>query len=193
MRQEQTDIVAVNHMLRVIGDAAINSLANPNKDAQIALNTLSGVATDVLSFGWWFNHDESLLLIPDTDGIIHIPANTLVIDPVDPSIKFASRSGKLYDVQKQTFIHEESVYVELISFVELEDMPYVAFSAILHKAAYDFASDLEADEVQLERLYARARAAWQELRSRDIRNRDTNMFNSPKTARVLAGFSGRRY
>ena len=79
-----TKLQAINTMLSVIGEPPVNSLSAQRADSLMAQNLIDEVAREVLTYGWHFNTEDNVILIPDnTTGYIYI-GDTVVRVDMDP-------------------------------------------------------------------------------------------------------------
>lgn len=143
-----TELEAVNVMLQTIGETPVNSLLVTGlADVSIAINTLREASREVQTLGWEFN-TEVMTLTPDIDGNIHIPETALKIDPVDPTLHYVRRGSLLYDKIRNTHEFTAPVQLEIVWFLDFEDMPEPARRYITIKAARRFQNRvLGAEEV----------------------------------------------
>lgn len=189
---EQNELAAVNVLLVAIGDVPVNEITDPNPDVVAARVKLNENIGKVLSVGWWFNSDESLVLYPDVDGVVAIPPNAMEIDPTDTSSKLINRGGKFYDTQNHTYYINQPVTVDLVYFRELDEMPYTAYDAVVSRAAWKFAAYMELDATQLETLYGEYQEAWRKLQRSELKNRDVNILNSERAKMFLSQMPSRQ-
>lgn len=188
---EQSELSAVNILLVAIGDPRVNDLDIPNADVAAARVVLDDIKQEVLSVGWWFNAAEGVTLSPNTDGEIPLPANTLEIDCTDSTKDYVQRGTKLFDNANQTFKFTTPVEVDIIFNLDFDVLPRTAYQCITAQAALEFAGSYELDEVQLKRLTAKALKMGQMLKKSNLRNRDTNVFNSQRAQQFLGGMPPR--
>lgn len=141
--QPITLLDAVNIVLANIGRGAVMSLEsiNLNSDAEDALKQVHNWSMQAQSHGWWFNTDLSIQLDPDENGRIMLPAGTLKVDTVGPSadMDLVQRGKLLYDRVNHTTIIGKSVYADLTTAQDFEDMPQTVRNWIAVKAARQFA------------------------------------------------------
>ncbi|GJE18761.1 hypothetical protein [Methylobacterium marchantiae] len=138
-----TILQAVNQMLKAIGRAEIMSLANENmtEDAQSALSMLSDTSVEMQSRGWHFNTDEELLIEPDEQSLIQLPANTIsaVVNPRSYPADVTWRGQQLYDRANHTYVFDKPIYVNLTSALPFEQLPQAARWYVMALAGRKFA------------------------------------------------------
>jgi hypothetical protein len=140
-----TYLEAINEILINAGLTPVNGLISvPEVDkAQLLLNSTS---RQIQSLGWNFNTDTNRKLSPDhSAGNIIVPQDTMSIDTVGPShnIKVTLRGNILrkvdwYDESDPT-VFSEPVYVDIVHYLNFEDIPQSARYYITIKAARRFA------------------------------------------------------
>lgn len=128
--QLSSKLDAVNVLLASINEAPITTLDSPaqSPDAEMAEATLDEIHRTELGKGWWFNREDAMVLAPDNLGNIALPNNTLNITRAygySPSGNIAERARQLYDVNNHTLIFTDAVTVDLIIFLEFEEVPEV--------------------------------------------------------------------
>lgn len=190
-QQEQSELSAVNILLVVIGDTVVNDLEVTNADVSAARVVLADTRKEILSVGWWFNSETGFVLTPDTDGFINLPANTLDVDSTSSGDAFVSRGGKLYDTANHTYTFTQPVTVDIVLDLDFPELPRAAYQCVTAQASLTFASNFDADEVQLKRLTATAVKMGQLLKKTNLKNQDTNVFNSPRASAFLGGMPTR--
>lgn len=136
-----TKLQAVNTMLATIGEAPISTLVSPGLlDAVNAIALLDEINREVQTLGWQFNTEDNYELALDSDSKIPIPSNTLRVDTWGPDevTDVTSRGGFLYNKTTHSFIFTKSVKVEIIVYLDFEDIPESARRYITIRAAKKF-------------------------------------------------------
>lgn len=128
---------AVNIMLDAIGETPVSSLSSGLPDAEAAERVLNEISRDVQESGFHCNTDEELTLVPDVDGYIQLPQNTLKVDPSGDSqyLDLVERAGKLYDRENATYEFSEAVVVDLVIELDYQELPYRLANYIARRAA----------------------------------------------------------
>lgn len=143
-----TRLDVVNDMLACLAELPVNSLEEGHPLVPTAIRVLAAANTRELSKSWWFNK-ELVDLVPDTDGNIFVPGDTLKIDPQRGSLHYVQRGRRLYKpfepnaATKYTFT--EKVRVWLVREVPFEDCPVTAQLFVSYSAQLDFMKSYEAD------------------------------------------------
>jgi hypothetical protein len=132
-----TKLEAVNIMLDAIGETPVSSLNSGLPDAEAAQRVLLEVSRDVQESGYHCNTDEEVTLVPQVDGTIALPQNTLRVDSTGDSqiIDVVERNGKLYDRDNHTDVFTASVIVDLVIELDYEQLPYRLANYIARRAA----------------------------------------------------------
>jgi hypothetical protein len=138
-----TELEAVNAMLAIIGESAINTIDDAQPlppDAEMALFLLRLVAREVQSLGWFFNTEIEYPLTRAGDGTITCPANTLrcAVKKRYQSKNVTTRGLKLYDRDNHTFVFTDDIKVELVLLLSWDDLPEAARNYIYIRAARRF-------------------------------------------------------
>jgi len=174
-----TKLEIINHLLNVIGENPVTSATSPHPSVLSAVVMIDGVSKELQSRGWWFNMDYDLRLLPDQAGNIIIPSTALAINVINPSSKLVRRGTKLYDPKKHTFIIDAPVDIDLITLLDIEDLPDTAAIYVKHKAAFDFYTNDDGDPTKGVKLEADAMRAWAKLLAEELRVTKLNSNNRP--------------
>lgn len=132
---------AVNQMLLCIKEQPVASLEELNvlSEAAIAEQTLDLQILEILVDGWPCNTIQKKLFYPDSiTGKIQLPPNTFRARCSDPTYNFTERNGVLFDIDNQTDVFTQSYLLDLILFVEYDDLPWELQNLSLWFAAEDF-------------------------------------------------------
>lgn len=189
----KTKLNMINRCLRAIGEVPfpegtlISSLAL-GTDGETASNVVAETMIEVQSIGWYFNLDYNFKLYKDVNDMIALPPNTLRVDTQNEN-RYIDKGGKLYDVEKQTFIIEPD-YVEA-DVVWLQDYPILpaeAYEYISARASRKFqeyvigAPDLTQTTTNAEQeTYVR-------LQRRQLQTQSFNIQNSRVSTRTHSGY-----
>lgn len=175
MLQPTTELDAVNTMLEAVGEPPVNSIEETEgTEAAVAYRILLECSRTIQSTGLSFNK-EPYELLPDTDGIVYLPDNTLRVTPVDR--RYVERGRKLYDRVDGTYRIGSSVKAVLVRFLAFEHLPEVARYYIMITAARKFAArTVSSGELVglTERDEAEARVL---LKDYELEQDQTNLFN----------------
>lgn len=116
-----TELEAVNVMLDYLGDPPVNSLEEvEGSEAARAFAILRETQRRFQTEPYSFN-TERLTLVPESNGYLVLPANTLVCLPDDN--RYIQRGSRLYDLQEHTDIIPHPLSVRIIRALSFEDLP----------------------------------------------------------------------
>lgn len=136
-----TELMAVNQMLRSIGETPVDTLSDSiPEDAGAALDFLRSVSRGTQLEGWDFNTDTEFPIDPDVDGYVPLPVNTLKVKSAAsrPDIKVVQRGQRLYDRINQTLKFTEAVLVDIVIMLPFEELPEAARQYIFLRAGQMF-------------------------------------------------------
>lgn len=177
-----TELDAVNEMLQSIGQAPVNTLAVTNiKDVSFAQLTLNNTLREVLTPGWSFNTDVEYVLTPDGNGNILVPTNALDIDITsDTSRNLVWRTGKLYDVEEQTFVFTDTdLEFRIVRFMPFDEIPQAARQYIAMKAGRRFQARIVGSQILYQFTKEDEVDARAEFLRSENRQKDLNWFRAP--------------
>jgi hypothetical protein len=106
-------------------------------DIDIASRLISNVMVEVQSRGWYFNTDYNFRLVPDIDGFIAMPPNTLRVDfgnSSDPH-RYILKDNKIYDVLEQTYYIGRELEADVIWLIDYNSLPHEAYDYMTKRAA----------------------------------------------------------
>jgi len=119
-----SELEAVNYMLLVVGSQPVSSLDAAVSEAYLAQMTLHQVSREVQADGLHCNFEREYPLTKDAvTGKITVPSNALRCDVTYPYYKSAVRGGFLYNLEDHTYVWTENVEVDLVTFLDYEDLP----------------------------------------------------------------------
>lgn len=179
-----TTLDALNHMLNVNGENPVTDPSSNHPSVISAMVELRRVNKEMQTRGWWFNVEYDLKLIPNSLGQIIIPSDTLWIDPINVQSRLVRRGGKLYDPVRHTFQIDQTISVNAILLLPIEDLPESAAMFVLHKAAYDFYVNDDGDDTKSTRLEQQVDRARAVLQQEELRVTNLNAKNRPATAQL---------
>lgn len=144
---EQTELVVVNALLRVIGESPVNEIDLGHPDIVTALDIWKEYSIELQSFVWWYNK-ETWQLIAGTDTRVVIPSNVIAID--GPNTNYIKKGRYLYDLEEHTYDFSEAteadLLLDLIMDWDLEELPPVMFNYILAKSKLNMLVDYGYDK-----------------------------------------------
>lgn len=182
----------LNHVLSVVGETPVSNPDSQHPTAQTATNTINRVNKRMQLRGWWFNRDINLILAPNLSGEIIIPATTLKVDPVDTRSRLVKRGTRLYDPINHTFVINDSVAVNIVTQLDVDDLPDAAVQYLSDKSAYDFYVNDDGDELKAKLLLIEVQASWAALTAQQLQMSNVNAKNRPSTAWLLNGIQRAR-
>jgi hypothetical protein len=136
-----TELEAVNAMLDSIGEAPIDSLIDIEApDAGTALRRLRVVSKAVQLIGWEWNTDEDMVLTPNAEGELVVPANALKLIPSagDTRYRPTLRGPRVYDKKSQTYTFATSIKATIVTALNFDELPEAARQYIMLEAAERF-------------------------------------------------------
>lgn len=171
---------AVNRILRASGEYPVSTLAvTGSNDVVIAVQTLDEVAIQCQMIGLNCNTIEQEYL-PDVNGRIYIPDNTLAVDTVSTDygrniVQRGRAPTYLYDVDNNTdvFVVGTPLRVRITVALPFEELPTAEQFEITDTAArmYQMATvgEMSQDKLLQEIAFvSRARSRAADMRSRDV-------------------------
>lgn len=178
-----TTLEAVNECLKAIGEAPVSDLTDggASADVESAFGTLQNVSRAVQVEGWNFNTEEASRIVPDNNGFLTLPANTLRVDSVEPDrdIRVSMRGNRLYDKTNKTFVFTSAVTCDLVLLLPFEELPEYARRYITIRAVREFSdNELASDTVHSFKL-AEEEQARVMMESLDVEDDDTSLKSSP--------------
>lgn len=190
-----TTLDIINHILSVVDEAPVSDPASLHPTVQSINAELSRVNRQIQARGWYFNKELNLTLLPDANGFIILPSNTLKVVPAssikmienDIRSKFVRRGNKLYDPRNHTFAIGISVPVDLTVQLAIEDLPETAAYAIQAKCAYNFYVNDDGDEAKATRLKEEMAFCWQQLNSEELNASNVTTNDRPLSMLLKAG------
>jgi len=133
-----SELEAVNKVLRMMGEAPVNSLAGQFGLAKQAHDTLKETSRQVQSEGWSFNTDyeRDLVRTVSTDEIeLSSDISRVRIDPYEyPDYEVVQRGLKLYDRRNNTSIFSEDLKADVTYILSWTDLPEHARQYIMTRA-----------------------------------------------------------
>lgn len=165
-----TLLEAVNIILRNDGEAPVAALEEGTtfSEAGDAEAVLHEISRTVQTDGHNFNTDLERLLTPDVSNEIVLPASTLSVTPVHTSsgLDVIERGRKLYNRSTNSYTFTAPVYLDIVEFLEWDDLPSAVRYYIAVRAARVYQSRntgspqqnsfTEADEMRAEAAFKKA-------------------------------------
>jgi hypothetical protein len=175
-----TELEAVNMCLAAIGESPVNTLLNTGlADVSSAQAKLTEFSRTIQSNGWAFNTELNYPLLRGPDGTITAPINALSVstDAGVTDAVIAQRGLKIYDKKAHTYIFTKDLTVNLILFLDWDELPQAARQYIAVCAARSFqGTNLSSDTLDKLTQDDELRALVA-LKDAEGDNGDFNMFN----------------
>ena len=179
-----TKLEAVNVMLSVIGEAAVNSLSSGLQDAETAEMILENISRSVQSSGWSFNEELGYPLSPDSNGHLNLPANCIRADLSlseskyrNSSYDYVQRGLKLYDKINHTYTIDEPVKVDMCVLLDFEELPEAARRFITIRASRVFQERVVGSDLLSSLTADDENTAWLDLLHSESDVNDYNIFD----------------
>lgn len=182
-----SNLDVVNEMLATLGELPINTLEDGHPYIAPALRILSVASAREQAKSWWFNN-ELTDLVPDVNGFIYLPNDTIRVDPQAETLNYVQRGRRLYkpfepsSADKYKFTAKVRCW--LIREVPFEDLPIPAQHLISYSAQLDFMKAYDADQNKVQQVAALRNDAWMTLNAEHTRNIGAN---------ILQGRAGTSY
>jgi hypothetical protein len=199
-----TTLEVVNDCLASLGEAPLNTLAEPHEFKSTATRLLERTNRKIQSTGWWCN-TEAITLKPSSMNYIQLPgdclkwesgvrsSDTLVRSQAKPWL--VQRGNRLYDTRNRTYGVDEEVTGELVRLVPFEELPIILNEYIAAATVVRFQSNIDADTQRRNELTQQYTLARIEARAEHIRQLKINFRNNnPRLAYIKSVTRGaRRY
>lgn len=179
-----TKLEAINELLEAIGESPVNSETNTGLvEADLAAVRLDKVSRQVQKRGWHWNTLTNYVIDPDNNGYIQLPASTLQVDTSgkDRHLDLVQRGTRLYDRDNNTFAVKKSVLVDIVLYLDFEDIPENARDYITQRAARKFQQRLFGSEVLSQFDREDEQLAWFDLLDAESDAADYNMMRDNLT------------
>ncbi len=187
-----TKLEAVNVMLSLIGEAAVNSLSSGLVDAEMAETILDNITRSVQSTGWSFNEEIGYTLSPDSNGHLNLPANCVRVDLSqtvskyrDSRFDYVQRGSKLYDKINHTYVISDPVVVDMVVLLDFEELPEAARRFITIRAGRSFQERVVGSDNLSSLTADDENTAWLDLLHAESDVNDHNIFDDSSVSRVV--------
>lgn len=132
------ELEAINTLLAAISESPVSSLDSLGlADVAAARATLDEVSREVQMIGWHFNTEDAYPLLPNTEGKILLPENTLKAQ-IKSGLDIAQRGLKLYNRTSHTDTFTSPVEATLVFLLQWDELPQVARHYIMVRASRIF-------------------------------------------------------
>lgn len=185
----------INHMLGVLGEGGVSYDMTLHPTVQQCNGTLDITSADMQGRGWWFNKEYGLKLLQDNNGEVLVPANALdmtvaSVVNMGPSekLRYVRRDNRIYDAVEHTYNIGRPVAINATMLLEINDIPSVAQTYIMHVAAANIFLDQDGDIQKYGKLQERVSLAWQALQAQQLKNIATNALDGTVARELASGW-----
>jgi hypothetical protein len=198
---DELDIVRAMMAVNGEGTASSPTLETTHPSVQAALSALRRLNTEFQSRGFWFNRERDIKLLPDIDGKITIPAETLSFSVTAYDLmrktpysqqQYVNRGVKVYDNLNHTYVIGVPIWADLILELTVEELPATAAAYLKNLAVQQFYEDDDGDLNKARKLEERTAKAWHRVYAEELKVTAANALSSPQaqTLRYRIGQSG---
>lgn len=185
-----TELEAINTMLATIGESPVNSLITTGlTDLAVAKQILREVARKTQVMGWHFNSETNYTLALDGDSKVPVPTNALKIDPIDSDNDYVVRGSFLYDRTDHTYTIDEAVKVDIVFFLDFDQMPEAFRHYVTISAARRFQKRVLGDETINAFTQQDEDEAWVNAANTELDSSDVTLFDDYNSRAIV----GRRF
>lgn len=168
----------VNDMIGTTGELPINSVDEGHPLVPAALRALATSSAREQAKSWWFNK-ELTDLVPDLNGNIYLPNDTLRVDPQANNLNYVQRGRRLYKPYEPSagnkYFFRDKVRCWLVREIPFEDLPVPAQHVVSYAAQLDFLKAYDADQNKVQQLLVSYKEAWMTLNAEHTRNEGVNI------------------
>lgn len=193
---------AMNYMLvQAKGIRPVSSVTNGNPFAVNAKFLLEKFDREQQATGWYFNSEYAVLFTNDNSGEVVIPdavlearfnQNSRYKLSRKAAMQYTIRGRKVWDGVNRTYNIGHPVYMDIISYLPLEDCPAVYVSWMTRVATVALYRSGPVEQNKLVNLERDVEKAWAKLYESVLRNTASNALNTPMGAQ-MNGFLGAGY
>lgn len=184
----RTTLSAVNFLIGKMGLDPIDDVDTTTDPlAHKALVALHFARDQVQSRPLWFNREDTVTLMPDEDGYLHVPPGAFSVRATNAreARRCVERGGRLYNASEQTFVHEHALEVTVRGELVYEDIPQIAQQVILWLAVLQFLTDEDGDRKAMQVAQRQLQAAEAALARENLYQERITHRNRPAVARVI--------
>lgn len=160
--------------------------ADAVSDVGIARDTLLSMSYSIQAQGYWFNKEKAYPLVPNTDG--YIPIGDTILSVYSPTL--IVKDHKLYDTNKRSYLFEGKQDVDIIFYLQFDDLPAVVCDAIVRESVVEFYNNVLGDTQELRILQANAERAQVALQKAQAKHRKTNLISGSRLINRSANPTG---
>ena len=183
----------VNAMLGTLGEAPLNSLADPHAFRYAAISSLDAENEFVQSSGHWFNRETVTIQKNVGDGKFYV-ANDIIDVSVPNYPQYVQRDRVLYDVAKGSpFLDETEITAKVIRLLAFDTLPSIARTYIGNKAIARFQVAYDGDPVRTQQINQLVQAARVDFNATATRQAALNLADNDATIQKLRRNHAARY
>lgn len=191
-----TKLQAVNRMLRGAGESPVSTIEDDGvNDVAMAVAILDEATTMCQMDGSRSFNTEDTELVPDSNGIIFINADTLAIDTRDDSsqidIAIKGIPPRLYNLTDNTYVFESNLQVKQTILVPFEELPTAYQFEITDYAARVYQMQTLGDTTQDAVLGQIAMRSQIRARANEMRQVDSNFLKTSQIAKFIGNSRSR--
>ncbi len=141
----KSELNMINDSLLSIGevpflDGTIVDTLPVGTDGETAKRIIRTTMIETQTRGWYFNIDYDFRLVPDVDGFITMPPNTLRVDfgYTEFRHQYTIKNGRIYDYLNHTFVITTTLTADVVWLVDYSDLPPEAYEYISLRSARKF-------------------------------------------------------
>jgi hypothetical protein len=186
-----TELEIVNAMLAVNSLRIVTTLETLHPDVVQAREALTSVNKDFQTLGWWFNKEDNMKLLPALNGEIIFPQSALDVQinaallassPPRAKSRYVQRGGKFYDNVEHTYDIGKPLYVDVVTYLPVTDLPSIAAVYLKKYATWKYFADDDGDQIKVRTLAEERDRAWGFLIAKQLSHLGTNVLDSPAAA-----------
>lgn len=174
-----TELEAINYLLISIGEQPINDVNTEGlAEISIAKNLLHSVSRHTQSRGLSCNSEVGYPLPINLESKVRIPRDVLKIDATDTGLDVVRRGEYLYDKANHTFIFESTINVDVVWFLDFNDLPQVVKDYIVVKASRLFQTKVLGSETLHAFSAQDEQQAWINMIAAEMDSEDLNILGN---------------
>lgn len=195
-----TLLEALNLALRSTGETPVTAIDSQHPQVKTILAEIHDTSMRIQRRGWWFNQGERTLepIPPGQPGEGEIDTSRWdKVVPIQRSLEYYSFGGRLIDrntgnpVRGPVWAKVRWVYPTTAD--AWDDMPHSFTDYVAAAAALTFASNYDADPLQIQKLERQSSLARIEAQADNIRYSKTNLYHEGSAGQALHRAWGGRY
>jgi hypothetical protein len=179
-----TLLEAVNIILANDGETGVSALDEDNEfsEAGKAEATLHEISRAVQTGGHGFNTDFERKFTPTVANEIELPASMLSVTPsgISESLYVVERGRKLYDLDANSYTFTQPVYLDVVNFLEWDDLPSAVRYYITVRAARVYQARNTGSPQQNSFTESDEARAEADFKKADRRMRKRGFFRNPR-------------